>query len=129
PSEVGGEVEVPFGVQREARAEVVLPPPAAPGPEHVALGGVLHDEDVVVAGAGEGEVAERGHAEEVAGNVEVAGGVEGDPPADVTRGRVSLGATPALGPQPALGSSGEGNGEERREEGETEGCGYGKHGE
>src|SRR5690606_39516571 len=96
--EPAGDVGRAVGVLCEAVGPVWVGAARAPGPEHVALGGVPHDEDVVVAGAGDGEVAERGRGSvgvpEAAGDVDVPRGAHGDLVA-----RVGIGAPAAAGPE------------------------------
>src|SRR5690606_40776915 len=64
--ESAGDVDVAGGVQREIAGGVRVGPTAAADPEHVALGRELREEGVVVAGADEGGVAERGQLLEAA---------------------------------------------------------------
>src|SRR5690606_38976845 len=78
PVEGAGDVGGAVGAQRDARAVLAVDAAAAPRPEHVARRGVLDDEDVGGAAAGEAERAERGRPLELAGDVGVAGGVHRD---------------------------------------------------
>src|SRR5690606_33450297 len=68
PREAADEVDVAavYGDGVGALA-ACAPPPVSP--EHVALGRVLHEEDVVVAGTGQGDVPERGRVPEAAADV------------------------------------------------------------
>src|SRR5690606_12004806 len=114
--EPAGDVDVAGGVDGEAVADVVADAAAAAGPEHVALGRELHEVELLVgAGAGERERAEGDRAGEVAGDVDVAGGVDGHAVALVGGGT----AAPEH-PQPILGLNGEPGGEEHRQRGEAE---------
>src|SRR5690606_38573621 len=76
-----GDVGVAGGVHRDSAALFVAGAEPAPGPELLAVGGVLHDEDVRAGGAGEDERAEGGRLVEVTSDVGVAGGVHRDPEA------------------------------------------------
>src|SRR5690606_14617203 len=88
------------------------PPPVSP--EHVALGRVLHEEDVVVAGTGQGDVPERGRVPEAAADVGGAVGVRSEEHTSELQSRENLvcrlllessGASPRLPSFPTRRSS------------------------
>src|SRR5690606_37092571 len=109
------DVDPAVGADSKAVADVVAGAAAAAGPEHVALGGILQEVELVIeAGTGEREGAEGGGTGEVAGDVDVALGVDDDVVA-----LVGNRAAATVRPQPVLGA-GRQRHEEHHERGEVD---------